>query len=372
LKQRQNVIIIGKTGVGKSYLACALAHKACRLGFSVLYQRASRFVRGVANRACWRQLRQDAGQSGKTQLLVLDDFGLEALTADQRRELLEVIEDRYQSSSTLITSQVPVDHWHELIGDPTIADAILDRMVHNAHKLSLRGESRRKSKSKEPQWYQIQCHESRAAWQVIDFTEQTVRFPPNKAFDLTEIHNVLSANFRAAERLAPANIEKLKLIFSYRESNRFVLIDVDGAESIEVDANDFGSNVDLLKEGLENIIATMHRGKVIRVDLPNTVDLAVQETPPEERGNTTSGGGKQATLETGAKINVPFHVKVGDTVRVDTRTREYITRLSQWLLAQYSHSTVYGAAISAIRRREICSVILPFSDAQWYQIQCAW
>jgi DNA replication protein DnaC len=81
----------------------------------------------------------------------LDDFGLEALTADQRRDLLEVIEDRYQSSSTLITSQVPVDHWHELIGDPTIADAILDRMVHNAHKLSLRGESRRKSKSKEPQ-----------------------------------------------------------------------------------------------------------------------------------------------------------------------------------------------------------------------------
>jgi DNA replication protein DnaC len=151
LKQKQNVLIIGKTGVGKSYLACALAQKACRLGYSVLYQRASRLFEELRIARADGSYVKALNNLAKRELLVLDDFGLEALTSDQRRDLLEVIEDRYQSSSTLITSQIPVDHWHELIGDPTIADAILDRVVHNAHKLSLKGESRRKSKSKEAQ-----------------------------------------------------------------------------------------------------------------------------------------------------------------------------------------------------------------------------
>lgn len=151
LKQHQNVIIIGKTGVGKSYLACALAQKACRLGYNVLYQRASRLFEELRIARADGSYVKMLANLAKRELLVLDDFGLEALTADQRRDLLELIEDRYQSSSTLITSQVPVDHWHELIGDPTIADAILDRVVHNAHKLSLKGESRRKSKSKDSQ-----------------------------------------------------------------------------------------------------------------------------------------------------------------------------------------------------------------------------
>lgn len=147
LKQHHNVIIIGKTGVGKSYLACALAQKACRLGYNVLYQRASRLFEELRIARADGSYVKFLSNLAKRELLVLDDFGLEGLTADQRRDLLEVIEDRYQSSSTLITSQVPVDHWHELIGDPTIADAILDRVVHNAHKLSLKGESRRKQKS---------------------------------------------------------------------------------------------------------------------------------------------------------------------------------------------------------------------------------
>lgn len=168
-------------------------------------------------------------------------------------------------------------------------------------------------------------------WQVID----AMHVKPGKgsAFVQTKLRNletgdVLSVNFRAGERLAAATIEKLKLVFTYRDSDQYVLMDTGSAESVELEARQFGRNLDLLKEGLEDISVTRHREKIIRVELPNTVELEVRETPPDERGNTSSGSGKQATLETGAVIMVPFHVKSGDKIRVDTRTREYVTRLS--------------------------------------------
>lgn len=151
LRRKQNIIINGATGVGKSFLACALANKACREGFSVHFDRASRIFEGLA-------IAKADGRYGKVlatiaakNLLVIDDFGLFQLTDDQRKDLLELIEDRYSRGSVIITSQLPVEHWHDIIGDPTIADAILDRVVHNSHRLNLKGESKRKEKSKELQ-----------------------------------------------------------------------------------------------------------------------------------------------------------------------------------------------------------------------------
>lgn len=170
-----------------------------------------------------------------------------------------------------------------------------------------------------------------AVWQVIE----AMHVKPGKgsAFVQTKLRNlesgdVLSVNFRAGERLAAAIVEKIKLVFIYRDTEQYILMDCAGSESVELEARHFGRNLDLLKEGLEDIAVTTHRGKVIRVELPNTVDLEVRETPPDERGNTSSGSGKQATLETGAVIIVPFYVKAGDKVRVDTRTREYMTRVN--------------------------------------------
>jgi DNA replication protein DnaC len=140
----QNVIITGETGLGKSYLACALGQKACREGFSVVYRRASRLfdelAQARADGTCLLLLRRLA----KAHVLVIDDFGLEVLAAPQRRDLLEVLEDRYGNSSTIVTSQLDTDHWHPVIGDETIADAVCDRLVHNAHRLKLKGESLRK------------------------------------------------------------------------------------------------------------------------------------------------------------------------------------------------------------------------------------
>jgi len=136
----QNVIITGETGLGKSYLACALGQKACREGFSVAYRRASRLFDELA------QARADGSyplllrRLAKTEVLILDDFGLEVLAAAQRRDLLEVLEDRYGTSSTIVTSQLDTEHWHPVIGDETIADAVCDRLVHNAHRLKLKGE----------------------------------------------------------------------------------------------------------------------------------------------------------------------------------------------------------------------------------------
>ena len=148
VKEHQNVIITGPTGVGKSWLACALAQKACRDGYTAQYVRLPRLLQDLnLSRADGRYPKLMAGLA-KIDLLVLDDWGLAPLTEGQRRDLLEIVEDRHNLKSTLITSQIPVDHWHELIGDPTLADAILDRLIHNAHRVPLKGESMRKKQSK--------------------------------------------------------------------------------------------------------------------------------------------------------------------------------------------------------------------------------
>jgi DNA replication protein DnaC len=149
IKEQQNLIIVGPSGVGKSWLACALGHRACRDNLSVLYQRIPRLFSDLAlARGDGRYARLMRALGG-VKLLILDDWGLEPLTAEQRHDMLEIVEDRYGRGATLVTSQIPVDRWHDLIGDPTLADAILDRVVHNAHRIQLRGESMRRKKAQE-------------------------------------------------------------------------------------------------------------------------------------------------------------------------------------------------------------------------------
>ena len=149
IREQQNLIIVGPSGVGKSWLACALGHRACRDNLSVLYQRIPRLFSDLAlARGDGRYARLMRALGG-VKLLILDDWGLEPLTAEQRHDLLEIVEDRYGRGATLFTSQVPVDRWHDLIGDPTLADAILDRVIHNAHRIQLRGDSLRKKNAQE-------------------------------------------------------------------------------------------------------------------------------------------------------------------------------------------------------------------------------
>jgi len=145
--QHQNIILTGKTGVGKSYLACALAHKACRDGYSVPYRRFSRLLDELAQARADGTYLTALRRLAKTQVLVLDDFGLDVLGAGDRRLFLDVLEDRYGLSSTVVTSQVEPDLWHGVIGEETAADSICDRLVHDAHKIKLSGESIRKTKS---------------------------------------------------------------------------------------------------------------------------------------------------------------------------------------------------------------------------------
>src|SRR3954468_10897587 len=144
LRHSQHLVISGPTGVGKSWLACALGHKACREGFSVLYRRAPRLFAELATARGEGRLPRMLAMLERTRLLIIDDWGPEPLTAEQRRDLLEIVDDRYEKGSLLITSQVPVARWHELVGDPTIGDAILDRVVHRAHRIELKGPSLRK------------------------------------------------------------------------------------------------------------------------------------------------------------------------------------------------------------------------------------
>jgi DNA replication protein DnaC len=141
-----NLILCGPTGVGKSWLACALGQKACRDNRSVLYQRVPKLFADLAlARGDGRYARIMRSLNG-AQLLILDDWGLDPLDAGARRDLYEILEERYGRRSTILTSQVPVDKWHEVIGDPTYADAILDRLVHNAHRIDLAGDSMRRTR----------------------------------------------------------------------------------------------------------------------------------------------------------------------------------------------------------------------------------
>lgn len=147
IKEHHNILITGLTGVGKSYLACALGHKACLEGFKTVYVRVTRLLSelGVA-RGDGRYEKMMMSLS-KADVLILDDWGLNKLNDRERRDFLEIMEDRYELRSTIITSQVPVGKWHDLVGDSTIADAILDRIVHNSYRIELKGESMRKNKS---------------------------------------------------------------------------------------------------------------------------------------------------------------------------------------------------------------------------------
>lgn len=144
--RKQNVIAVGATGVGKSFLGAALAQAACRNGYRALCTRVPRLLAELAIARADGSYVSMLARIAKLHVLVLDDFLLAPLADEQRRDLLEIIEDRYGRSSTVITSQVPTKNWHEILADPTIADAICDRLVHNAHVLSLRGPSQRRKK----------------------------------------------------------------------------------------------------------------------------------------------------------------------------------------------------------------------------------
>lgn len=144
IKKAQNAIIIGPTGVGKTYLACAIANRACRNGFAAMYKRAPRLYQEVAIARADGSYPKLMNKLSKIKVLIIDDFCIAPMSDPERRDLLEVLEDRQSLTSTIIATQMPVETWIEHIGDPTLADAILDRLVHNAHKINLKGESMRK------------------------------------------------------------------------------------------------------------------------------------------------------------------------------------------------------------------------------------
>ena len=143
----ENIFVLGPTGVGKSFVACALAQKACRDGYSVLYARAQTLFRDLAMARADGSLRGLLARLSRIDVLVIDDWVMAPLSEPERRDFWEICEDRYQVRSTILTSQLPVSRWHEQVGDPTLADGILDRLVHNAHRIEMQGESMRKRKN---------------------------------------------------------------------------------------------------------------------------------------------------------------------------------------------------------------------------------
>jgi DNA replication protein DnaC len=151
VRQKQNLLLIGPTGIGKSWLACALAHKACRDGFSVLHKRTSELFRDLAVAHVDGSIGRLLLKLSRIDVLLLDDFAMAPLKDGERRDFLEICDDRYQRRSMILTSQMPMAHWHEQIGDPTIADSILDRLVHNAYRVELAGESMRKKRARRPE-----------------------------------------------------------------------------------------------------------------------------------------------------------------------------------------------------------------------------
>lgn len=146
--KHENVFVLGPTGVGKSFVASALAQKACRDGYSALYTRAQSLFRDLAMSRADGSLRNLLARLAHIDVLVIDDWAMAPLSEPERRDFWEICEDRYQARSTVLTSQLPVSRWHEQIGDPTLADGILDRLVHNAHRIEMRGDSMRKNRGK--------------------------------------------------------------------------------------------------------------------------------------------------------------------------------------------------------------------------------
>ena len=147
ITKKQNLVITGPTGCGKTYLACAIGRQACHFDYSVRYYRASRLFEALTISHGDGSYLKWINQIAKADVLIIDDWGLEKLTQSQRNDLLEIMEDRHTSKSTIVTSQLPISKWHCYIGDATLADAILDRLLHNAHKLNLKGESMRKKRA---------------------------------------------------------------------------------------------------------------------------------------------------------------------------------------------------------------------------------
>lgn len=167
-------------------------------------------------------------------------------------------------------------------------------------------------------------------WQIVE----ALHVKPGKgsAFVRAKLKNVETGNtleqtFRAGEKVRQAILEKCDVQYSFKDGAKFVMVESTTYEQIELEANQIGSGVDFLIDGLEGIVLLQYEGRILAVELPTTVELTVTETAPDERGDTSSGGGKPATLETGATVTVPFHIKVGDRIRVDTRTRKYVTRV---------------------------------------------
>jgi len=145
IKAKEQIILTGQTGTGKTWLACAFGHQAARLDHSVLYVRMPRLFEDMAMARLDGRFPKLVDKLARVQLLILDDWGTHGLTDQQRLDLLELFEERYQRRSTIITAQLPVSGWHDMIGEPTIADAILDRIVHNAHRIDLKGDSMRRT-----------------------------------------------------------------------------------------------------------------------------------------------------------------------------------------------------------------------------------